>query len=104
MTTMDIERKHASLLMGLPYRYATTRILGLTSILRELRSSLIARKTFDPVSKKWERKFPPIWLPCQYQIPEEVLNRFFQVDFFSNNCLLLLLGFKIVFKGIVVFQ
>lgn len=48
MTTMDIGRKHASLKVGLPYRYATTRILGLASILRELRSSVFAKELFDP--------------------------------------------------------
>ena len=104
MTTMDIERKHASLQMGLPYRYATTRILGLTSILRELRSSLISKEFFDPVFEEWKQKNSPAWLPCQNQIPEEVLNRFFQVDFFANNCFLLFLGFVIIFEGVVVFE
>ena len=101
---MDIERKHASLKMGLPYRYATTRILGLTSILRELRSSLITQEFFDPVFAEWKKKNSPAWLPCQKQIPEEDLNRFFQVDLFANNCFLLFLSFEIIFEGVVVFQ
>jgi len=104
MTTMDIERKHASLQMGLPYRYATTRILGLTSILRELRSSRITEELFDPVFAEWKKKSSPAWLPCQNQIPEEDLNRFFQVDLFANNGFLLFLCFEIIFEGVVVFE
>ncbi len=103
-TTMDIERRSASLLMGLPYRYATTRILGLSSILRELRSSLFTKEFSIPSLQSGKRKFLQCRLPCRHQIPEEDLNRFFQVDFFSNNRLLLFLCFEIIFEGVVVFQ
>ena len=56
-TTLDIERKHASLIMGLPYRYATTRILGLTSILREKRSSFLQNNFSIPSVKSGNGKF-----------------------------------------------
>jgi hypothetical protein len=54
-------------------------------------------------SLEWERKNSKVRLPCHYQIPEEDLNRRFQVQSFSNNSFLHLLVFEIVFKSIVIF-
>jgi hypothetical protein len=48
-TTMDIERKRASLELGLLYRYATTHLLGLASILEHLRFSFFTSALSIPV-------------------------------------------------------
>jgi hypothetical protein len=69
-TTMDIERKRASLELGLLYRYATTHLLGLASILEHLRFSFFTSALSIPVVRSGKESEPWAGRLASDQIPE----------------------------------
>lgn len=87
-----------------PYRFATTRILGLTSILRELKFIHEHLRFFRFRQRVERENIKDVGLLASINPQKKILNRSVQIQSFSNTDSLHLLHFEIIFKSVVVFE